>query len=378
VLNGFRINILYVHSIFQVQYLTQQVSSGGGDNKAGHGHKDAPPPLSPRHSVEVRTSAQSSPSLHRAVHAAVGNVVGRERSPNSSPTPLAHAAVTSVVKPALSKSPRLTIASDGSIPIKLTCSPDRDRDMSSTAQASFVMDNVGAVRKVESGGVRKAVRYNSPSSSSSLSSATASPDSRPLLANYSSSGAGELTVIKVEPRDTHRVAPVGAVAGERPSVEGAPGGVGARVTMSPGVGGGSGSGGTPVGNKVPVQVTHSHSTTPAGSQSPRKTSAARGIPPPIPPNKPLLSSPVPGASTKPALPPKVGVSVSKDRMMGGGSVGVEMGPAGDAPGQGKAIQIPINVVHGGGGGQSGGARPSPRDNSPGTVRKTAQVCVNAK
>lgn len=71
----------------------------------------------------------------------------------------------------------------------------------------------------------------------------------------------------------------------------------------------------------------------------------RATPPPLPPNKPVLS-----AVSKPAPPPKVGISLTKD--------GASRSP--------KAVHIPVSVVHS-----------TPTEST--SVRKpTTQVCVNAK
>lgn len=97
--------------------------------------------------------------------------------------------------------------------------------------------------------------------------------------------------------------------------------------------------------------------------SPRRTpSAGRGAPPPIPPNKPVLTSISP--AMKPAPPPKVGITISKDRITVSGSESMSA--------SGKSVQIPVNVVTS----QTNATTGRSRDNSP--LRKGTQVCVNAK
>ncbi|XP_025106419.1 CTTNBP2 N-terminal-like protein isoform X2 [Pomacea canaliculata] len=100
-----------------------------------------------------------------------------------------------------------------------------------------------------------------------------------------------------------------------------------------------------------------------GAGSPRRTaiavaaSAGRGVPPPVPPNKPNIVSISPGA-TKPSPPPKVG-------LMGRG--GTESSSL-----HSKTVQIPVNVVASASSVSSSpsSSSQSPRESSP--IRKTAQ------
>ena len=169
---------------------------------------------------------------------------------------------------------------------------------------------------------------------------------------------------RTDSRQDQRAAPVGASFVER-SPEGSPT---HRVHLAQGS---SATVVTPGGGKISFHVGQS-----GGGGSPRKMApAGRGVPPPLPPNKPVLN---PAATTgpKPVPPPKVGVvgvvGPSKDH------VSVSGQEPGEQPGRTlnsvKSVQIPVSVV----GSQTvaPGSRSSSRDTSP--MRKTAQVCVNAK
>lgn len=116
----------------------------------------------------------------------------------------------------------------------------------------------------------------------------------------------------------------------------------------------------------------------AASASP----VGRGVPPPIPPNKPNIVSPVQGGG-RPSPPPKVSVVGSAVIVQ---SPGPDHHPGhySNIPGKTIAQQIPVSV-----GGGLPGNQPSPsgavasvrtqvRETSPSAVRKTSQVCVNAK
>ena len=114
----------------------------------------------------------------------------------------------------------------------------------------------------------------------------------------------------------------------------------------------------------------------------------RGVPPPIPPNKPNFVPP----ANKPSLPPKGSV------MGAYGDVLEKFGPTvgnRQQPGS-KAVQIPVKVMGssnspssghttgkhaaapGAGTGGMASVHTQVRDTSPSSVRKTSQVCVNAK
>lgn len=129
-----------------------------------------------------------------------------------------------------------------------------------------------------------------------------------------------------------RFAPVGAVANDKSNVD--------RTKTIPVTSATIATGG---GKVLTVSVSPNVSLS-----SPRKTGlAGRGTPPPLPPNKPVLSA---VATSKPAPPPKVGISLTKD--------GASRSP--------KAVHIPVSVVHS-----------TPTEST--SVRKpTTQVCVNAK
>ena len=148
------------------------------------------------------------------------------------------------------------------------------------------------------------------------------------------------------------------------------GGGGARVSITPGntatvvtQGGGkisfhvsAGAGGVVVGG--------------GGAGSPQRTvtgspmGGGRGVPPPVPPNKPNLAPGGIGAGGKPAPPPKVAV-IGRERAGGVDS---------------KVVQIPVNVVasptSSSASSSPGSSTQSSRESSP--IRKTAQVCVHAK
>lgn len=98
----------------------------------------------------------------------------------------------------------------------------------------------------------------------------------------------------------------------------------------------------------------------SGQLSPRRaTSVGRGTPPPIPPNKPVLPT---TTATKPIMSQKTPTVVSKD----GRAIGA------------KPVHIPVSVVHTTTVTSSPGSRTPKREGSPSTLRKPAQVCVNAK
>lgn len=97
------------------------------------------------------------------------------------------------------------------------------------------------------------------------------------------------------------------------------------------------AGGTTVvstsGGKISFQIGQSSGPT-------RKSvSIGRGTPPPIPPNKPVLVAS--GGSGKPAVPPKVGITVSKERLTVSGS---ESDSSSSGSNQPKSVQIPVSVV----------------------------------
>lgn len=155
-----------------------------------------------------------------------------------------------------------------------------------------------------------------------------------------------------------RVGPVGAVSVDKS--ESYRGGTGARIGISPGTSAVISSG----GKMLTVNVASQNANNPnvsAANTSPRKmVPLGRGTPPPLPPNKPVLNSPVPG---KPAPPPKVGISVCKDTPNDTSNRSTP-----------KAVHIPVSVVHGSG----GAGRQSAGTDSSSPMRKPAQVCVNAK
>lgn len=138
-----------------------------------------------------------------------------------------------------------------------------------------------------------------------------------------------------------RFAPVGAASNEKLGVEISRSGVRMTSPVSTTISGG--------GKVLTVNVSgHPTVSLSSGNMSPRKTApSGRGTPPPLPPNKPVLTA---TPTSKPAPPPKVGISLTKD----------------GAPRSPKAVHIPVSVVHS-----------SATETS--SVRKPAtQVCVNAK
>ena len=129
------------------------------------------------------------------------------------------------------------------------------------------------------------------------------------------------------------------------------------------------------GGRITVQTGNANVA--SGPASPRKViSAGRGAPPPIPPNKPVLStSPTPIQVSKPIPPSKAGVSVSKDNRV---TVSGDSVKYASPHSSGKGVQIPVSVVHTTTTGSGSGSRTPKRDGSPATMRKPTQVCVNAK
>ena len=104
-------------------------------------------------------------------------------------------------------------------------------------------------------------------------------------------------------------------------------------------------------------------------------SYGRGVPPPIPPNKPHFASPPPGGM-KPSPPPKTSSLTAQGRS----SPSVKSQ-------QQQGIQIPVTFLNNSPKpGVAGAASSSPvanvrtqvQDSSPSAVRKSSQVCVNAK
>ncbi|XP_033745508.1 cortactin-binding protein 2-like [Pecten maximus] len=150
-----------------------------------------------------------------------------------------------------------------------------------------------------------------------------------------------------------RVGPVGAVSVDKSENYR---GAGTRIGISPGSSAVISSG----GKMLTVNVASQNANNPnisAANTSPRKmVPLGRGTPPPLPPNKPVLNSPVPG---KPAPPPKVGVSVCKDTPNDTSNRATP-----------KAVHIPVSVVHGSG----GAGRQSAGTDSSSPMRKPAQVC----
>ena len=116
------------------------------------------------------------------------------------------------------------------------------------------------------------------------------------------------------------------------------------------------------GGRITVQT---GSPTPgSGPVSPRRVIAiGRGVPPPIPPNKPVLS--VTSANTKP-LTQKIVSSAAKENR-------VALTTSGSKP-----VHIPVSVVHTSTVSTTAGSRAAKREGSPSSIRKPAQVCVNAK
>ena len=159
-----------------------------------------------------------------------------------------------------------------------------------------------------------------------------------------------------------RVGPVGAVTVDKSGQEAYRGTVGPHIGLSAGSAAVISQGGKVI--TVNVNAT-GHQNPLAGNTSPRKMSpAGRGVPPPLPPNKPILSSP--GPLTKPAPPPKSGMV--KDLSPVPDFMGVNRASP-------KGVHIPVSVVHSGTTSASSGGRQSTGESSP--IRKP-QVCVNAK
>lgn len=110
------------------------------------------------------------------------------------------------------------------------------------------------------------------------------------------------------------------------------------------------------GGKITVQ-TGGNPMASSGQLSPRRmVNIARGTPPPIPPNKPVLAT---SAVTKPVMTHKSQTVVAK----GSSS---------------KPVHIPVSVVHTSTVTASPGNRTQKHEGSPSSLRKPAQVCVNAK
>ena len=139
-----------------------------------------------------------------------------------------------------------------------------------------------------------------------------------------------------------------------------------------------GAGSTVIASGGRITVQTSNANLSSGQTSPRKViSVGRGVPPPIPPNKPVLStSPTPIQVSKPVPPSKVGVIVSKDNRVTVSGDNVKY--AGSLHATGKSVQIPVSVVHTTSTGSGAGSRTPKREGSPSTLRKPTQVCVNAK
>ena len=169
-----------------------------------------------------------------------------------------------------------------------------------------------------------------------------------------------------DPKHETRVGPVGASADKslnEPYASQKP------ISVSPG------STLVASGGRLHVQTTNANVV--SGQTSPRKViSVGRGVPPPIPPNKPVLStSPTPIQVSKPIPPSKAGVSVSKDNRVTVSGDGVKYASPHSS---GKGVQIPVSVVHTTTTGTGSGTRTPKREGSPATMRKPTQVCVNAK
>lgn len=147
------------------------------------------------------------------------------------------------------------------------------------------------------------------------------------------------------------------------------------------------------GNKAlssPLVITSSSQVRKSpGFGSPAVSALGRGVPPPIPPNKPNFVAPAPAAG-RPSLP-KVSV-VGPNVVVQAPGKEIFSGQYSHAPAKSstqhppRAVQIPINVVsstspsgsppkHGG---AMASVRTQVRETSPSAVRKTTQVCVNAK
>lgn len=125
-----------------------------------------------------------------------------------------------------------------------------------------------------------------------------------------------------------------------------------------------------------------------GFSSPSGPPQGRGTAPPIPPNKPNYVSPGPA---KPSLPPKVSV-IGPGVLVQSSGKDIHSGQSSQVPVKSasqqssRVVQIPINVIGGsapdsslsGSGNIVGSVRTQVRETSPSSVRKTSQVCVNAK
>lgn len=146
-----------------------------------------------------------------------------------------------------------------------------------------------------------------------------------------------------------RVAPVGAVADNKVILD-----PGQKLSVSIG-------GPTVVSSGGRITVQTSSPTSP-GQISPRRVlNVNRGTPPPIPPNKPVL--------------PVTTASVSKTSSMQKPVAAKDVRQAGSKP-----IHIPVSVVHTSTVSASPGSHTSKHEGSPSpsSLRKPAQVCVNAK
>lgn len=125
---------------------------------------------------------------------------------------------------------------------------------------------------------------------------------------------------------------------------------GARVPLQAGSTAVLTSGG---GKVLTVNVGHTSSPSSPVSMSPRKvTVQGRGTPPPLPPNKPSLSSPVTSSPASKAITP-VSQAVAS-----------------------RGVHIPVSVVHSSG--TVTPARTSQGEGKAAPIRKPTQVCVNAK
>ena len=123
--------------------------------------------------------------------------------------------------------------------------------------------------------------------------------------------------------------------------------------------------------------------------SPMSGPLNRGVPPPIPPNKPNFAPPHTGNANKPS-PPAKGSVVTAQGVVKDGSHYSNTQVKAHPPGlvQQRAVQIPVNVVTGTSSpvtvtptppnSQVASVRTQVRENSPSAVRKASQVCVNAK
>lgn len=167
-----------------------------------------------------------------------------------------------------------------------------------------------------------------------------------------------------DPKHETRVGPVGASADKslnEPYASQKP------ISVSPGS--------TLVASGGRLTVQTSNASVVPGQTSPRKViSVGRGAPPPIPPNKPVLStSPTPIQVSKPIPPSKAGVSVSKDNRVTVSGDGVKYASPHSS---GKGVQIPVSVVHTTTTGTGSGTRTPKREGSPATMRKPTQLLSN--